>query len=700
MAENNLGYDVNTFKNTTVKITKNDTYNINFENDIANQVQYSVFKDDIIITVYQARNGNITTKPIGKLTLKNAVNANSINITNFNYNSLNLFNQIFPAVYKNNKYTGSSFKENVSSNQNNETFSLGKGEDNVTYDFTEYENHGKDIINLVKGEKLNLDFTDNGNLTYTYKKSGNDAVIATRKNINFTYNAKIICSVSKGTTYGYYTINAKMYQVDENNYEVSKKAYSIKFYTQDINAMNLTAGKTTTLYCQLHDTVETVYEEFQELVRQQAQFNTGDYVLYSTTENPAGNTAVITLKNYFTIQDAEAVSINDSADDFTDELQTFLNSSYDATDAEKASLKKRTIKDTFLDEEIKIGYGKGDAVSSLGGNDTIIVNSPQNQDIVSQNSITLKNGDKTVIFNGNFGNTKITMDRTATLDLSGVNGELIKNGNNLEIYQNYQNNKIDKITINNYFKNYDDYNIAFNNVQNLTEAFKNGNKRVLYDYSDRKDKKITASDLSDRIICSDKTQTVNALGGDNIIEFNEGVRNWCEVFAGSGNDKYVINSTYVLYDITDKGGNDTIIANNVDKSDVLFLFDVVKQGANPKKYDDMTSLHAFYKPNYFSGDIEEVAQGLTQGQFYNFLNIDNYFNNDGTAGSGFIETIKTGENGDNWNMTVNKFNEIRANVAAWLNQSAYDSSYEVLESGQYNDVLALLQIYDAENINA
>ena len=577
---------------------------------------------------------------------------------------------------------------------------MGKGEDNVTYDFTEYENHGKDIINLVKGEKLNLDFTDNGNLTYTYKKSGNDAVIATRKNINFTYNAKIICSVSKGTTYGYYTINAKMYQVDENNYEVSKKAYSIKFYTQDINAMNLTAGKTTTLYCQLHDTVETVYEEFQELVRQQAQFNTGDYVLYSTTENPADNTAVITLKNYFSIQDAEAVSINGSADDFTDELQTFLNSSYDATDAEKASLKKRTIKDTFLDEEIKIGYGKGDAVSSLGGNDTIIVNSPQNQDIVSQNSITLKNGDKTVIFNGNFGNTKITMDRTATLDLSGVNGELIKNGNNLEIYQNYQNNKIDKITINNYFKNYDDYNIAFNNVQNLTEAFKNGNKRVLYDYSDRKDKKITASDLSDRIICSDKTQTVNALGGDNIIEFNEGVRNWCEVFAGSGNDKYVINSTYVSYDITDKGGNDTIIANNVDKSDVLFLFDVVKQGANPKKYDDMTSLHAFYKPNYFSGDIEEVAQGLTQGQFYNFLNIDNYFNNDGTAGSGFIETIKTGENGDNWNMTVNKFNEIRANVAAWLNQSAYDSSYEVLESGQYNDVLALLQIYDAENINA
>ncbi len=165
--------------------------------------------------------------------------------------------------------------------------------------------------------------------------------------------------------------------------------------------------------------------------------------------------------------------------------------------------------------------------------------------------------------------------------------------------------------------------------------------------------------------------------GDDVIYANS--KYYTEAFGGEGNDTYEIGLSATK--ISDTSGDNDVINIKSGKDRVGVFFNVTKQ-TDIFTETDSSDLYLYDtdKLQEIMAEFEENGTLPTK----DVVQIENYF------AKGLIEKVYSSER---YYFTIDKINEIKQSVTAWLNTTDYASTEDVLQSGNQTDIAALLQLY-------
>ena len=110
------------------------------------------------------------------------------------------------------------------------------------------------------------------------------------------------------------------------------------------------------------------------------------------------------------------------------------------------------------------------------------------------------------------------------------------------------------------------------------------------------------------------------------------------------------------------------------------------------------NLFIFNKKQFTSAN---VLKTLNNNSGVGVINIDNYFADGGEVGEGKIEKISVGSSVINEKtLSIEGWiNEIKGAVASWLCENNYDSTTDVINSNNTNDINAMLKVYASKAVN-
>ena len=257
-----------------------------------------------------------------------------------------------------------------------------------------------------------------------------------------------------------------------------------------------------------------------------------------------------------------------------------------------------------------------------------------------------------------------------------------KKGKDLVIsYNSYKKGKktvTDKVTVINYFKKSSD-----EALKDIAIVSKDGEVLDTINLQEQVLKfsgkgKISDTVFNDKITGSKKNDTYTFQNGGNDVVTDK-----------KGKDKYnVLLNEVDKVTINDKKGKDTLILKDVNKSDAVFGFNVVKTEA------DGETVFTIGKDLFVMSENENSGLVQINNFFKSFTDKDG----DGTIdsfkyGSGRVENFKYAD-GSGFSFNADNINEIKSNVAAWLNDhEGYASANEVFANGSKEDVQSLIAAY-------
>ena len=273
-------------------------------------------------------------------------------------------------------------------------------------------------------------------------------------------------------------------------------------------------------------------------------------------------------------------------------------------------------------------------------------------------------------------------DETAGDKVADKISTVTKKGKDLVIsYNSYKKGKktvTDKVTVINYFKKSSD-----EALKDIAIVSKDGEVLDTINLQEQVLKfsgkgKISDTVFNDKITGSKKNDTYTFQNGGNDVVTDK-----------KGKDKYnVLLNEVDKVTINDKKGKDTLILKDVNKSDAVFGFDVVKTEADGELVYTI------------GNDLFVMSENENSGlvQINNFFKSFTDKDGDGTIdsfkyGSGRVENFKYAD-GSGFSFNTNCVNEIKSNVAAWLNDhEGYASANEVFANGSKEDVQSLISAY-------
>lgn len=643
-------------------------------------------------------------KTFGTITIKNGnlVKENgAVSLSGDSFTTVdNLLAYNFEAVHKGNKFTGTFYNEHANSTEKNETFNLGTGEDSVLFTDNDGDmiSFGTDNVILNDKETVSLSFGHKGDATdFDYSYNANDATITatTEHEMNYYKLVTTVKKITQGEDSGKYHVTQTLYNVNETwtGFETDGEDITDEILSAaEVKESNF---KNQTLYYTITDG-ESSYS-----TKKIKEFDEKTY----TTDS-------VTIKNYMKLANSEAVTTDitlgeEEAASLYDLLQTVASQGSSEKDV------KQKLTGTFLDEHFFTAK-KNDTVTTGSGEDTIYSSA-------GKDTITLDgNGSKTFDASDLTGDTTIKFAKGALgttsgeLEIPGADLEIsnigdfklyTKSGNNLVIQSQAEidnDSFVDtSITVTDYFKN--EYIANHTTVDESLLDFESNEENANHLTVYQNTAKQTGSAYNDDIYAQSKTKTIAAGEGNNII--NQYVTQGSEkakaltVTAGSGNDTYYLNDFDGTVDITDLGGVDKLIITaggeelEFGTNNLTAIFNVMAKDKTAKAKDDINTL------KFISVDFNSDNKSPKDSIKY-LANIHNYFENDAnhdyTAGTGRIETISIGSAPDADVFNAESLATIKAAVVQWLEDNSgkgYTSAFDVVNKGNGEDMLALLQVY-------
>lgn len=252
------------------------------------------------------------------------------------------------------------------------------------------------------------------------------------------------------------------------------------------------------------------------------------------------------------------------------------------------------------------------------------------------------------------------------------------------------------VTIKNYFSK--DGDTAIKNglyTQYITSATETNlvdslreNGVTLTGKMNKKNTLIGAEDYDNYITGGDKADKIYAGEANNTI------------WGGKGNDKYYVEDAQFLTSLTkifDTEGNDTYTIDDLDSS--IFIKDDV--GKDTLKIKDTLRYTMFFDVSVKDGvdaysslfivDNENLREMGIDDYTAGGIEIGNFFNSSGEYGTGRIEKITVGKR--TVDTSLDYFNDIRENVAAWLSANEFDTAMDVFKGDNPQDISDLIAIY-------
>ena len=626
---------------------------------------------------------------------------------------------------------GSRLDEVAYSTTKNENYNLGTGEDVIYFADEEGKLNafGKDSVALNKGEELQLTFGDHGtNVSYSYAKKGNNAVINANTEHTMKYEQVVITGAKKITD-----------KADEN--------YGKWTYTKAVSEYDFVAGE-------WGDPTDGEVEFSDTKVKNGTTYNTyytegeDDVLVASGKKEPktfdvkTTTTDSVTVKNYFKVADATSVTANTYNyyyyGYYNEYLATTLEDVKDIGwfgSSDETANQKMT--GNFLNNEfytgsgndtVKTGSSSGyysyyygaysyyDYVATSAGKDTISVDGTGVKIVNAEGLVgtSEKAADTTIKFENaamkydvvgdeKFAKTHVLVDNLAD------DVVYTKSGNDL-VVESAENNST--LTVKNFMsKDYVAANTSFNNKSfaelnddyatadfkyQLVQYGKAGKAvkftdTVYYDdmYGDvKKDTFIFKNGGYDRAFGDEgndtyKVQVENLSAKKEYIYLND----------EKGDDKYEIKNWNENVYINDAEGKDTL--SFTKNSDATLVFDVL----NPNADANAVLKHSFF----FMKDAADENTGYTDKEFAALRSVEvaNFFavddEGDYVAGDGAMETLKCGNKSlkvDDEFFTV--VNEIKEKVSGWLATTDYDSAAAVFASENLNDINTLYGYYSID----
>ncbi|MCR5265210.1 MAG: hypothetical protein K6E29_01285 [Cyanobacteria bacterium RUI128] len=348
-----------------------------------------------------------------------------------------------------------------------------------------------------------------------------------------------------------------------------------------------------------------------------------------------------------------------------------------------------------------LGSVKKDKMYGYAGDDTFLGGA-------SNDKIYSGSGDNTIIINNGDGHDTLYVDKkaesnTVRFDL-GDQITYSKNGKDLVITatDTAKSDNVQALTVKNYFaKNGKDAISSDLSIGSVSKTDMTDIKTALsadgvtirgslkksntlygaYDY----DNTIYAGNKSDKIYAGNKNNIIyDTKGNDKYYVGTEETDVIAKIFDDSGNDLYNVNNLNTSVFIKDSAGKDTLkIADDVKYT---MFFDVSIDPA-VAQYD---SLFLVANSNYqYRPYTEYVAGGVE---------IANYFSDD-EFGAGKIETITVG--GKKADTSLQHFDDVRSQVAAWLNLGGNDfsSAMQALQEGTSEQIQELITLYQGGSVN-
>ena len=255
---------------------------------------------------------------------------------------------------------GTDLSDEAYSTKKNETFSLGKGYDEIKFSnpdglsWAPYE-FGKDTVKLTSGSHVVLDMDHVGGLGgyFTYEKSGNDAVITVRNRVEICgrENGKEEWDI-KRLANGKIWVSKTMYRFTGLGYEPTGETSKVLWTESDYIRFTREKGVS------LRFGKNTLYTSWAVVPNPEIHYSMTDTATY---DRFLGS---VTLKDYFKYSE-DSVYLGD-----TSLQQIFKDLGIENTIDKSRAKKGQTINDTFMDDTI-VGSKKSDTIYSMYADDTI-----------------------------------------------------------------------------------------------------------------------------------------------------------------------------------------------------------------------------------------------------------------------------------------------------------------------------------------
>lgn len=318
--------------------------------------------------------------------------------------------------------------------------------------------------------------------------------------------------------------------------------------------------------------------------------------------------------------------------------------------------------------------GKGVTINTGAGND--VVTGSKYDDTINLNGA----GEKTINLANGFGNDTINMnykDVKANIVFSEDDSMLVnyvKRGNDLVIERSYDVSESeddmdlrqDNTIVKNYFKNKTNSSLTVNGKEIDDKEIYN-----VINGSANKANKLTA----------------NAQYGNNVIHggnkndtLTSSAEGYDYLYGGKGNDTYNVNGLSSYTCVTDEAGDDTVNIKLGTDEKAFAVFDVSKDGTIVS--DNI----------YFYNDSVLGTFNAENGTLDNdvWLQLDDYF------ASNSIETVKLNDEKVDMEAWVDS---VKSSVVSWLGENNFDSASAVLESGNTENIQALIGAYKTGSDN-
>lgn len=409
------------------------------------------------------------------------------------------------------------------------------------------------------------------------------------------------------------------------------------------------------------------------------------------TENIHAQTNTITLSKYFK-QKSKLNTITQNGNTIEIDKDVIIYSSG-----------KGKIKGTNFNDGIT-GSNKKDTIYGYGGNDFLMggKNSDKIYSGSGNNTIILNRGDghDTLIVDKKAESNTIMFDQGCTMSYSKSGKNLIITATN-ELLDGQKTADTEAVTVKNFFTSKgrnaltSDLNIELIGDASarsidtelatayITQTGYLKKSNTLYGATDYNNE-ITGGNKSDKIIAGDfNNRLYGGKGNDKYYVTSENIDAVTKIFDISGNDTYSVKSLDTSTYISDSTGKDTLkISDNVKYT---MIFDVSADGT-AVEYD---SLFLVGNNNIQDKSYTEYTAGG--------IEIANYFNGD-KFGDGRIEKITVG--GKTADTTLSHFDEIRSNVAAWLNlrDNGFTSTTDAFDKGSAEQIQQLIAVYQGSSV--
>ncbi len=649
------------------------------------------------------------------------------------------------------KFTGTFFDEKAVSTLENETFSLGTGDDKINFpteDEGPLKDFGKDTVKFSAGEILTLNFAEDASVAYSYEIKRNDVIIrATRTTDGIPPVVETVGTVTLknclkvADTYGnlYMNKGGESKTINEILKEEGITTYS--GYTKAVKKTG-TLFDETFIGSDYADTYKAVGGD-DEICGGRGddklysggsgsktfQFAIGDAsgrkgdTIYNISENDKIAFGTFNDDEFYPTEgdisdivfdkSGNNLILTHTSDDETVDKITFSNYFKKTADYDfkinELSIKdnatinisgKGNVAGTMLSDDITI---KGKSTITTGNGDDVIhltcdKGTEDEENIIITNDTIVINGSgtkylvkkesETADYEYGFG-VKTVKFTTADAKNSSVNMEL--GVNTTEPDAGYLFGKINNDL---FVEGYYDYKEEEGDISYATYG-----TYIIKDYFN------DASFVSEDINLDEKALT-DILSSSEI--YQEGTKGKKATYYDTDYSDYILgankNDTYNLNAkgldrVEDISGNDTYKLKNFT-NDILTMTD--KAGNDKLIISDADSCNYFFDLEIDDDgaitNVETILRLFSNdnfsetGEIKGCVEINDYLGeySEGhiSMGKGCIETIKAGDT----TLSID-FDTVAANVAAWLHENDYTSAMEVFDGEHGEDAAALINVY-------